>query len=313
MQKTPLKAPLKTGFKNRAPWIAIAIAIIAGVSSGHSRAATPETTTTSFRDLQVQVVGTGKPMLMIPGLSSAASVWTETCAALQPKVQCHIVQLPGFAGAKPVQKDQWLNSMRDELLAYVDEKKLDQPVVMGHSLGGALALMLGSEAPTRFERLVIVDSLAFMGAARDPNATEASVKPMLQAMRQQMLAASDEQSANQIRMMAPGMTRSPKGAERITAWGLASDRATTAQSMTELWGTDLRPALKKIQVPTLLLGSWAAYQPMGATKESTRQIFDTQYANLKGVDIKLSEAGYHFLMWDDADWLVGEVKRFVKL
>lgn len=313
MQKTPLKTGFKTGFKSRAPWFILAIAIITGISSGRSQAATPEAATTSFRDLQVQVVGTGKPVLMIPGLNSAASVWTETCAALQPQVQCHIVQLPGFAGAKPVQKDQWLSTMRDELLAYVDEKKLDQPVVMGHSLGGALALMLGSEAPTRFERLVIVDSLAFMGAARDPNATEASVKPMLQAMRQQMMAASEEQSANQIRMMAPGMTRSPKGAERITEWGLASDRATTAQSMTELWGTDLRPALKKIQVPTLLLGSWAAYQPMGATKESTRHIFDTQYANLKGVDIKLSEAGYHFLMWDDADWLVSEVKRFVKL
>ena len=43
-----------------------------------------------------------RPVLMIPGLNSAASVWTETCAALQPGVQCHIVQLPGFAGAPAV-------------------------------------------------------------------------------------------------------------------------------------------------------------------------------------------------------------------
>jgi len=304
---------MKTQLKSRTPWIVLAIAIFAAVSSGRSQAATPEAPTTAYRDLQVQVIGTGKPVLMIPGLNSAASVWTETCATLQPQVQCHIVQLPGFAGAKPVQKEQWLTSMRDELLAYVDANKLDKPVVMGHSLGGALALMMGSEAPQRFERLVVVDSLAFIGAVQNPAATEASVKPMLQGMRQQMLAATEEQTAVQVRRMAPGMTLSPQGVERVVAWGLNSDRATSAQAMTELWGTDLRPALSKIQVPTLVLGSWAAYKPMGATLESTRQIFTTQYANLKGVDIRMSEAGYHFLMWDDAAWLTGEVKRFIKL
>ncbi len=304
---------MKTQLKSRTPWIVLAIAIFAAVSSGRSQAATPEAPTTAYRDLQVQVIGTGKPVLMIPGLNSAASVWTETCATLQPQVQCHIVQLPGFAGAKPVQKEQWLTSMRDELLAYVDANKLDKPVVMGHSLGGALALMMGSEAPQRFERLVVVDSLAFIGAVQNPAATEASVKPMLQGMRQQMLAATEEQTAVQVRRMAPGMTLSPQGVERVVAWGLTSDRATSAQAMTELWGTDLRPALSKIQVPTLVLGSWAAYKPMGATLESTRQIFTTQYANLKGVDIRMSEAGYHFLMWDDAAWLTGEVKRFIKL
>ncbi|MDM4768397.1 alpha/beta hydrolase [Pelomonas sp. SE-A7] len=303
-------------FKTRAPWFILAIAIIASLNSSRSEAATPATpaaapAATSYRDLQVQVVGTGKPVLMIPGLNSAASVWTETCAALQPQVQCHIVQLPGFAGAKPVQQEQWLNSMRQQLQSYVDDKKLAKPVVMGHSLGGALALMLGSEAPQRFERLVIVDALAFIGAVRDPNATAESLKPMLQGMRQQMAAASDEQAAAQVKAMAPGMTNNAQGIERVVAWGLSSDRATTAQAMTELWGTDLRPQLSKIQVPTLVLGSWAAYKPMGATQESTRKIFETQYANLKGVDIRMSEAGYHFLMWDDADWLVGAVKGFI--
>ena len=114
---------------------AVAIATARGVS--HSRAATVE-----FRDLKVDVVGSGRPVLMIPGLNSAASTWTETCAALQPQVQCHIVQLPGFAGAPAVQTDAFLDGMRDRLLAYLDDRQLRQPVVMGHSLGGALALKM---------------------------------------------------------------------------------------------------------------------------------------------------------------------------
>ena len=81
---------------------------------------------------------------MVPGLNSAGSVWRETCAALQPQVQCHIVQLPGFAGAKPAAVDAFLAPMRDRLLAYVDAEKLQAPVVVGHSLGGALALMMAA-------------------------------------------------------------------------------------------------------------------------------------------------------------------------
>ena len=296
---------MKNPMKSRAPWFVIAVAIFVAVSSGRSQAATPEA------GVQVQVTGKGRPVLMIPGLNSGASVWTETCAALQPQVQCHIVQLPGFAGAPAVKQEQWLESMRDRLLAYVDEKKLDKPVVMGHSLGGALALMMAAQAPQRFERLVIVDSLPFLGGIRDPNATAESIKPMAMGMRQQMLQATPEQWEAQTRMMAPGMSQDKAGIERIIAWGLASDRATTAQAMSELWSTDLRPSLPRIQMPVLVLGSWAAYKPMGSTLESTRQIFATQYAGLKGVDIRMSEAGYHFLMWDDAPWLQGEVKRFL--
>ena len=107
------------------------------------------------------------------------------------------------------------------------------------------------------------------------------------------------------------MSRSPANTERIVAWGLASDRATTAQSMSELWGEDLRPLLPRIATPTLVLGAWAAYAPMGATLESTQGIFAAQYAGLQDVKIAMSQAGHHFLMWDDADWLVGEVRGFL--
>ena len=64
-----------------------------GWHSAH--AAAPQT----FRGIKVEVVGEGRPVLMVPGLNSAGETWSETCAALQQDhVQCHIVTLPGFAG-----------------------------------------------------------------------------------------------------------------------------------------------------------------------------------------------------------------------
>src|SRR5437868_10764616 len=79
-----------------------AVGILTALYVSNSQAAPVE-----FRDLKVDVVGQGRPVLMIPGLNSAAGVWTETCAALQPGVQCHLVQLPGFAGAPAVATDNF--------------------------------------------------------------------------------------------------------------------------------------------------------------------------------------------------------------
>ncbi|MBL8279005.1 MAG: alpha/beta hydrolase [Pelomonas sp.] len=281
---------------------AVGIATALYVSSSHAA-------TVAFRDLQVEVVGTGRPVLMIPGLNSAASTWTETCAALQPQVQCHIVQLPGFAGAPAVKTDAFLDGMRDRLLAYLDDRKLERPVVMGHSLGGALALKMAAEKPGRIERLVIVDSLPFFAGLRGMSPEAA--KGAAAAMRQQMLAATQEQWEAGSRQGAMGMSRTAANNERVAGWSLKSDRATSALAMSELWGEDLRPLLPRITTPTLVLGAWAAYEPMGSTMDSTRKIFEGQYAGLNGVKVSMSQRGFHFLMWDDPEWLVGEVKGFL--
>ncbi|NCT84397.1 MAG: alpha/beta hydrolase [Comamonadaceae bacterium] len=288
----------------RKPVLKSLFAAALALTLGASRAAPAE-----FQDLRVDVVGQGRPVLMIPGLNSAASTWTQTCAALQPGVQCHIVQLPGFAGAPAVATDHFLAGMRDRLLAYLDDRQLERPAVMGHSLGGVLALQMAAQQPGRIERLVIVDSLPFLAGLR--GMTPEAAKGAAVAMRQQMLGATQAQWEAGARQGAQGMSRDPANNERVYGWSLASDRATSAQAMSELWGEDLRPLLPRITAPTLVLGAWAAFAPMGSTLESTKKIFETQYAGLKGARVAMSQRGYHFLMWDDADWLVGEVKGFL--
>lgn len=269
----------------------------------------------SFHDLKIEVVGKGRPVLMIPGLNSAGETWTETCAALQADhVQCHIVTLPGFAGqpsAQDANKAAWLNDMRDRLLAYVDARKLKHPVVMGHSLGGFLALQMAIKQPERFDRVVIVDALTFMGAVQNPLATSETTKPMAEAMRTRMIEQDDASYRAGVSANLKGMVHDPKRVETLAEWGNASDRAITAEAMYEMMTTDLRADVSRIRVPTLVLGAWAAYAPYGATKESTAAIYKAQYAKLDGVRVEMSEGGYHFLMWDDPQWLQTQVRDFI--
>lgn len=290
----------------------VAVGLVLSCAAWHSaRAAAPQ----SFQGLSVEVVGHGRPLVMIPGLNSAGEAWRETCAALQAdRVQCHIVQLPGFAGlpaAAGASKDAWLADMRERLLAYTEAHKLKQPVVIGHSLGGFLAMDMAIHRPRLFDRVVIVDSLPFLSAIQNPAATAESATPIAQAIRARMLSQDDASYRAGVSASLKGLVRDETRLATLTAWGNASDRAITTQAMYEMMTIDLRDQLAHIRTPTLVLGSWAAYAPFGATKDSTAAIFRAQYAKLDGVRIEMSEAGYHFLQWDDPQWLQQQVRGFI--
>ncbi len=294
-----------------AAWMPFATAAVLALGSMAASAAPANPQASGYRELSVEVIGNGRPLIMIPGLNSAADTWRETCAALQPEVQCHLLQLPGFAGQPPAQPaiegDAFLDAMRDRILAYVHERALRSPVVIGHSLGGLLALKMALKSPHTFSRLIIVDSLPFFPAAQNPAASVASVTPMAEGM----LAADDASFFRNAQAALAGMSRSSERVATLGEWGRSSDRATTTQAMYELMTTDLRAELVNIHSPTLVLGAWAAYAPYGATRESTESIFRGQYAALDGVRIAMSESGYHFLMWDDPQWLQSQVRAFL--
>lgn len=285
----------------------LAIACLA--IAGNATAATEH-----FQDLSIDVIGKGRPVLMIPGLNSGADTWRDTCAALQKDhVQCHLVNLPGFAGLAPSATAQagFLDSMRDRILAYIKARHLQRPVVVGHSLGGALALEMAIAAPDAVGPLVIVDSLPFFPAAGNAAATVETARPMAEGMRTQMRASDDATYLKGAEAAVATMAHDPVRVETLKGWGRTSDRATTTQAMYELMTTDLRAQLSKIHSPTRVLGSWAAYKPYGSTKDSTAAIFRAQYAGLDGVEIKMSEGGYHFLMWDDPTWVQSNIREFL--
>ncbi|WP_019661082.1 alpha/beta fold hydrolase [Stenotrophomonas hibiscicola] len=291
----------------RLAMIGMAMAVLGSGSAHAATAGAP-----GAGKVQVEVVGKGRPLLTIPGLNSGAEVWRETCLALED-VQCHLVQLPGFADAAPAdpRPAEFLAAMRGQLLAYLHDQQLGPVVVIGHSLGGLLGLQMAQAEPKAVSALVVVDALPFLPAARDPNATADSVRPMADQLRKGMLAADAAQWQAQLKAGLPGMTRDPQRQAELGRWGEASDRQTTADAMHAVMTTDLRDSIASITAPTLVLGSWAGYQPMGGTEDSTRAVFQAQYAKLQGVQIAMSAQGFHFLMWDDPRWLRGQVQAFL--
>lgn len=268
----------------------------------------------TFQGMQVEVIGQGRQVLMVPGLNSGIDSWRDTCLALQDAaVQCHLVQLPGFAG-QPAQAEvqaDFVAAIEQRLGDYIDQRMAPAPVLAGHSLGGFLALKLAAARPQRAHAVIVVDSLPFFPAAGNPAATVESSRPMADAMRQQMLSLDEATYRQQSVMALNGMSKGEEQNALLRQWSADSDRQTTAAAMHALMTTDLRPQLPQVTAPVLVLGAWEAYGQYGATQASTGTIFQAQYAGLADKRIAMAEHGYHFLMWDADAWLEGEIRRFL--
>ncbi|MFT7056458.1 MAG: pimeloyl-ACP methyl ester carboxylesterase [Roseivirga sp.] len=266
--------------------------------------------------LDIRVMGEGPPVVLIPGLTCSGEVWDSTIAALDAGYEYHIITLPGFAGNAPLNdhEGKYLEKMRDEVIQYIENKQLSKPIIIGHSLGGFLALNIAIIQPNLPSKLVIVDALPFMTAVMIPGMTADEAKGMAKSMKSQVVSSVSQPIENRKayqRQMLTSMINDAAQIEIATDWAIDSDQETVGESMYEMYTTDIREELSKIKVPTLVLGAWLAYKDFGSTRESTLKLYTDQYANLKGVKVDMTDIGNHFIMWDDPEFFQSWLKKFL--
>lgn len=107
--------------------------------------------------LHVEVSGTGPAMLFVHGWLNDTTVWSGVVAELANEFTCISVDLRGHgqseaAGAGNYGRDLVL----DDLRAVLDTHADGQAIIVGHSLGGYLALALAIEDPARVTGLGLV-------------------------------------------------------------------------------------------------------------------------------------------------------------
>ncbi len=167
-------------------------------------------TTQAQTYFKVDVQGKGKPMILIHGLYCTADVWKETVDRYKNQYECHVLTLAGFGGNPSNLNDHFLQSVKDDLLAYIKAKKLDKPVLMGHSMGGFISFWAASSAPGSFSKVIAVDGLPFLTAVQMPGATAEGAKPMAENMRNMMnRSQSEEQTEANQKMILSSMIASP--------------------------------------------------------------------------------------------------------
>ena len=176
----------------------------AGQGQGHHHAAFE-----SDR-LHVRVDGAegGRDIILIPGLSSSPEVWQGTVDHLGPGWRVHRIHIQGFAGA-PVEgnaEGPVAAPVAEEIARYIAENRLNKPVVVGHSMGGTIGMMLAARHPDAVGRLMVVDMVPFMGAMFGPPGTTAeSVAPTADTVRASMANATPAEYQQRAAVAVTGM------------------------------------------------------------------------------------------------------------
>lgn len=275
----------------------------------------PSTPPTSFK---VEVTGHGRPMILIPGLMSSGDTWKSTAARYQDRFRCHVLTLAGFAGVPPI-KDPLLATVRRELVDYIRAQQLDRPVIVGHSLGGTLALAVAAEHPELTGPIVIVDSLPFLAGAQMQAKTLDDAKAGIAAMRTYMSMQTPEQFQAYIKAgtATEFMVTKPADHDIIKLWGLGSDQRTVADAMADLMSIDVRMDVANITAPTLVLGTWAGLHEqlkkygIALSRADVVGTFEQQFAKLPKLHFAIAESARHFIMYDDPQWFFAELDRFL--
>lgn len=318
-----------------ARFIAIMATLAAMISAQPSAAAEPIAQTCAVESaaaratllegkrFTVQVQGNGPDVILIPGLSSPRTVWDETVEALAGCYTIHSIQIRGFGDKAQINADgPVLDPFITELADYIDDEIIDKgrpaPAIVGHSLGGLSALMIGARHSQVAGKIMVIDALPFIGTifgAADVAAIRPQAEAMAASIRGQyreaaakptLLDCNDPAVAAKVRSI---WSNTARGRCLVDNWGKLSDPRVTAQAMLDDMLADIRPELPKIVAPVTLL---YAQDDTVMPEAMARTLFEGQYAGtpkFRGVMIKGS---YHFIMLDQPQQFRTALEAFLR-
>jgi pimeloyl-ACP methyl ester carboxylesterase len=256
------------------------------------------------------VSGSGPPMILIPGLASGGNVWDGTVAHFKDRYQCHVLTLAGFAG-QPAMDGPFLEKVRDGIVNYIRERKLDHPVIIGHSLGGMMAFWLAETVPAEVGPIISVDGVPFYSALMNPAATGESTRAGAEQLRSMYAGLPAEQFIAKNHQFLSMMITASANVDLVASLGDKSDPKAVGQAFYDLVTTDLRPGLKSIQAPVLLIGAGASAMD-DTMKAKIQQAYGAQIATVPHHKLIFAPTARHFIQLDDPEFFYRETEDFLK-
>lgn len=205
----------------------------------------------------VEARGSGPDIIFIPGLGSTGSAWRSTADRLDNRYRVHLVTLRGFGDTDIGDNVSGglAGPAASEIERYIREQRIDRPALIGHSLGGQIALRVAADMGDRIGRVMVVDSSPFFPSLIDARTTSAQVEPLARLGYQALLLFGDQALKAQVASF--GVDMGLAGDMVFQGLGLqGGDRRVLAQGLYEALTVDLRPRLSQITAPVTVVYGW---------------------------------------------------------
>jgi N-formylmaleamate deformylase len=242
------------------------------------------------------VQGSGPDVVLIPGLTGSSVVWNGSVRAV-PGYRYHLVQVAGFAGtpARGNARGAVVAPLAEELARYIQSRGLKRPAIVGHSMGGTVAMMVAARHPALVGKVMVVDMLPQPAGLLGGTASD--MRGLADTLRD--LSSS------------PGGRRLVESAIRLfgndQAEASRSDPDVVARATHELAITDLTPELSRIAAPLTVL-----YASLDDTRRaSTDRSYAAAYRGKRGARLVRIDNSGHMIMYDHPARFSAELKVFL--
>lgn len=250
--------------------------------------------------VRVDRYGSGKnAVVLIPGLTCGPWEFSREIALLQKQYTVYALTLPGFDGQKAI-SGQLFSTASADIWTFLDTQHVRRPVVIGHSLGGTLGLLLATQHPDRLRGVIAIDGLpVFPGAeSKTPAEREAAGAQMRGMMANASTPAAFEFAEKSY--VLPYLVTGKDDAAAIAKLVAKSDPNASGDWMAQDYEQDLRPSLASANVPILEIAPYDA--ALDGKQFPTAAAKQAYYAGLlaKAPDAKVEMAASsrHFIMYD---------------
>jgi pimeloyl-ACP methyl ester carboxylesterase len=267
----------------------IGLAAAGLLGCGPSAEAQPPFEPTRF---SVEVRGTGPDVILIPGLTAGPDVWASTVSAV-PGYRYHLVHVAGMAGAAPRGNASGaiVAPLAEEIVRYIASRRLARPAIVGHSMGGTLAMMVAARRPELVGPIMVVDMFpqpsGLLGSSPD------RMRGLADGLRD--LAATSGGRRLLDSLIGSFGTNSRSG---------RSDPDVVGRAMHELAAVDLTPDLAAIRAPLTVV--YASHND-GARVRA----FERAYAGAAGASfVRIDDSG-HMVMFDQPARFHEAVRSFL--
>ena len=251
--------------------------------------------------LHFQELGEGRPVIILHGLFGSSRNWQGIARTL---AENHHVITPDLRnhGQSFHESSMSYIDMADDIIALCDHLNLSDSVLIGHSMGGKVAMTIALTHPEQFSALVIADIAPFDYEHGFHDLVEAMLKMDLKNLKHrtdaeaQLRAITDDM--NVIQFILQNLVR----VDGKFSWRINLDTISASLSSLSQFPENLKN--RSCHIPSLFLG--------GSESHYMKSVHNAAiYRHFPAAEITMIEGSGHWLHAEKPKEFLHEVKAFI--
>jgi pimeloyl-ACP methyl ester carboxylesterase len=246
-------------------------------------------------------------IIFIPGLACGPWEWAREIKIFSQQNTVYALTLSGFDGRAYAIGGDPFAAFSNDFWSLLDRRKIARPIVIGHSLGGTLAIALAEQHSDRLGGIVALDGLPVFPSLAQADAGARS--KAAQAASAQIASQTHDQVADYEKKYMQMATLDSTLVDPTAALEAESEPKGIAAWLSADLSIDLRPDLAKITIPFVELMPYAPGSTY--TQSQTLAFYQSLVAGAPYVAVVPIPNARHFAMLDQPQAVDAAITQFL--